>query len=272
VSEDPFLLAVDVGNTSTSGAVFRGMEMLKRERRDTSELRRRSDWVSWLSALRQEMTLPGRIIVATVVPELRASLFKASEGLFSASPHFLSHESPLGIEVAYRDPSQVGADRLANGVQAFESMGGPSVIVDFGTATTMDLISKEGRYEGGIIMPGIHMSLESLHANTALLPAVDFEVPEELLGRDTVASILAGAYYGVAAAIDGLLDRLADRLGEKPAVVATGGLAAVVKEESKWIDAVDQDLTLKGLCRVGLRVARGEENRRRERVGGGRDG
>jgi len=259
VVEDPLLLCVDVGNTSVSAAVFRGMELVRRTHRKTSMLKRGTDWISWLSELRDQDPIPSHIVVATVVPDLRPSIFKASEGLFEEAPHFLTHASPLGIQVAYRDPSQVGADRLANAVHAFENLGGPSVVVDFGTANTLDLISREGRYEGGIIMPGIHMSLESLHTHTALLPAVDFEAPAELIGKDTVSSILSGAYYGVAASIDGLLDRLTDCLGERPRVIGTGGLAEMVRRESRWIEIVDQDITLKGLCRVGLRVWYGKK-------------
>lgn len=247
-------LCIDVGNTSVSAALFRTLEVVTRGRHPSQELTAAWQWGSYLGSLMETGLLPDKVMVATVVPALKGPILDACESMGLPVPHFLSDQSPLGIEIAYRYPSQVGADRLANSVAVYERYGGPCVVVDFGTATTFDVVSEQGRYEGGIILPGIHMSLESLHAKTALLPAVDFDVPTELVGKDTVASILSGVYFGAAAQIDGLLDRLAEYFGKPPHVIGTGGLATIVKAESRWLHEVDLDITLEGLCRVGRRL------------------
>jgi type III pantothenate kinase len=151
------------------------------------------------------------------------------------------------MPVNYDNPAEVGADRVVNGVAAFEKYGGPCIVVDFGTATTFDAVSKKGEYMGGVIAPGIGISAQALFEHTARLPRVDIRKPSKIIGSNTVASIQSGLFFGYLGLVDGILERLLEQLGTDTNVVATGGLAKMIGEHSKYIKTVDDLLTLDGL-------------------------
>ena len=153
----------------------------------------------------------------------------------------------LGLTIKYDNPKEVGADRVVNGVAAYYLYGGPAIVVDLGTAITFDVISGEAEYLGGLIYPGIGISLSGLFAKTALLPQVNFEQPSKLIGTNTVGSIQSGLYYGTMGMVDGLLERLCAELGAAPQIIATGGQASMIQAGSRLVEHLDEDLTLKGL-------------------------
>jgi type III pantothenate kinase len=174
-------------------------------------------------------------------------LEEMSRKYFKLDPVFLGPGTRTGIAIHYDNPQEVGADRIANSVAAFEKYGGPCVIVDFGTAITFDVISEKGDYLGGIIAPGIGISAEALFERAARLPRVEVREPARVIGANTVGSMQSGLFYGSVGLMDGILDRLAAELGRKMKVVATGGQAPLVATASKYKPPVDSSLTLEGL-------------------------
>lgn len=187
------------------------------------------------------------IIVSSVVPSMDSTLREVCELYFHTKPLFVEPGVKTGMPVHYENPQEVGADRIVNGVAAFEKYGGPCVVVDFGTATTFDAVSAKGEYLGGVIAPGIGISAQALFEHTARLPLVDIRQPAKVIGTNTVASIQSGLFFGYLGLVDGLLERLLQELGPKTNVVATGGLARLIGDHSKYIKTVDELLTLDGL-------------------------
>src|SRR3954465_1210625 len=187
------------------------------------------------------------IVISSVVPPLDSTLREVCERYFHTQPLFIEPGVKTGMPVQYDNPAEVGADRIVNGVAAFEKFGGPCVVVDFGTATTFDAISRKGEYMGGVIAPGIGISADALFDRTAPLPRVDIRKPERVIGTNTVGSIQTGLYYGYLGLVDGILERLLAELGKEAKVVATGGLAPLLAEGSRFITSVDENLTLDGL-------------------------
>jgi type III pantothenate kinase len=189
----------------------------------------------------------GGIIISSVVPPLDSTLRQVCETYFHTKPLFVEPGVKTGMPVLYENPAEVGADRIVNGVAAFEKYGGPCVAVDFGTATTFDCISSKGEYMGGVISPGIGISADALFENTARLPRVDIRKPSRVVGTTTVGSLQSGLYYGYLGLVDGILERLLDEMGEETKVIATGGLASLIGTGSRFIKHVDDLLTLEGL-------------------------
>ncbi len=187
------------------------------------------------------------IIISSVVPPMDSGLREVCERYFHTKPLFVEPGIKTGMPVQYENPAEVGADRVVNGVAAFEKYGGPCVVVDFGTATTFDAISAKGEYLGGVITPGIGISADALFERTARLPRVDIRKPPRVIGTNTVGSIQSGLYYGYLGLVDSILERVIAELGPNTKVVATGGLAPLIGEGSKYINAVDDLLTLEGL-------------------------
>jgi type III pantothenate kinase len=187
------------------------------------------------------------IIISSVVPPVDSVLREVCERYFHSKPLFVEPGVKTGMPVLYENPSEVGADRIVNGVAAYEKYGGPCIIVDFGTATTFDAVSAKGEYLGGVITPGIDISADALFSRTARLPRVDIRKPARIIGTTTVGSIQSGLYYGYLGMIDSILERMLEELGPQTKVVATGGLAPLFGEASKHISAVDDLLTLEGL-------------------------
>ncbi len=187
------------------------------------------------------------IVISSVVPPLDSTLRQVCERYFHLKPLFIEPGVKTGMPVQYENPAEVGADRIVNGVAAFEKYGGPCIVVDFGTATTFDCVSAKGEYMGGVICPGIGISADALFQRTARLPRVDIRRPNRVVGTTTVGSLQSGLYYGYLGLVDGILEQLFTEMGGDTKVVATGGLAALIGTASKFIKVVDDHLTLEGL-------------------------
>lgn len=245
------LLALDVGNTNITIGAFSGDRLIGRWRLRTI---REQTVDEWGILLRNIFSLNGLqldavngIIISSVVPVIDNILGEMVLKYFGAEALFVTPESDLGIPVLYDNPQQVGADRVVNGVAAWRLYGGPAVVVDLGTAITFDVVSRQGEYMGGVICAGIGMAISGLFSKTALLPMVSFQAPEKLIGTNTMGSIQSGLYYGSLGMIDGILERLVAELGPDTHLIATGGHAALIREGSRLIQHVDEDLTLTGL-------------------------
>ena len=187
------------------------------------------------------------IVISSVVPPLDSTLREVCERYFNTKPLFIEPGVKTGMPVQYDNPAEVGADRIVNGVAAFEKHGGPCIIVDFGTATTFDCVSSKGEYLGGVICPGVGISAEALFERTSRLPRVDIRKPARIIGTNTVGSLQSGLYYGYLGLVDGILEKLLGELGKDTKVLATGGLAPLIGPNSKYIKHVDEFLTLEGL-------------------------
>src|SRR6202049_2745407 len=187
------------------------------------------------------------IIISSVVPPLDSTLRQVCEKYFGVKPLFIEPGVKTGMPVHYDNPAEVGADRIVNSVAAFEKHGGPCVVVDFGTATTFDCVSRKGEYLGGVISPGIGISADALFERTARLPRVDIRKPARVIGSNTVGSLQSGLYYGYLGLVDGILELLLAELGQETRVIATGGLGPMIGTGSKYIKHVDEFLTLEGL-------------------------
>lgn len=201
------------------------------------------------------------IVISSVVPPMDTTLREVCERYFHLKPLFIEPGIKTGMPVHYDNPAEVGADRIVNGVAAFEKYGGPCVVVDFGTATTFDAVSKKGEYLGGVICPGIGISAQALFEHTARLPLVDIRQPSKVIGTNTVGSIQSGLFFGYLGLVDGILERLLQQLGAETKVVSTGGLAKLIGDHSKYIKTVDDLLTLDGLRIIWDRNATGQKQK-----------
>jgi type III pantothenate kinase len=245
------LLAVDVGNTQTHLGAFAGDRLVEHWRFATV---RQSTADELGAALRSLLALRGvtfedidASIVSSTVPQLRPEWTEMAH-------RYLGHDMPVvgpglrtGMPIRYDNPREIGPDRLVNAVAGFAKNGGPCVVVDFGTAVTHDVVSAEGEYLGGVIFPGVEISLEALAERAAALPTIDLVEPRSVIGKSTVDAIRSGMIFGYAAMVDGILARLREQLGANTHTIATGGLASIVVPFCDLIDEVDDLLTLQGL-------------------------
>src|SRR2546427_5480981 len=245
------LFTIDVGNTNTVLGVFRGEELVANWRLTTA----REQTVDEYGVLTRNLfTLAGLdrdaitgVIISSVVPPVNWTLAEMSRVYFGKKALFVELGVKTGMAVLVDNPSEVGADRIVNGVAAFHKYAGPCIVVDFGTAITFDAISAKGEYLGGVIAPGLGVSSEALFARAARLPRVEIKDPGKVIGTNTVTHMQAGLYYGAVDMVDGMLARMKRELGEDAKVVATGGHANLVSKGSKQTPHTDEFLTLKGL-------------------------
>jgi type III pantothenate kinase len=240
------LLVVDVGNTNVVLGLYRGEELISSWRLATARERTSDEYGILARQLIGTTVLEGAV-VASVVPPLNFSVASMIRKYFDIDPIFVEPGVKTGIAIHVDNPQEVGADRIVNCVAAHATYGGPSIIVDFGTATTFDVVTAGAEYVGGVIAPGLNISAEALFARAARLPRVDIRRPPTVIGTNTVVNMQSGIYYGYIGLVDGILARMKQEVSGVRHVVATGGLAALLAEESEHIDAVDEDLTLKGL-------------------------
>lgn len=245
------LLVVDVGNTQTHLGTFEGDVLVEQWRFATV----RSSTADELgAALRNLLALRGRTfddihasIVSSTVPQLRPEWQAMTARYLGQEMAVVGPGLRTGMPIRYDNPREIGPDRLVNAVAGYEKVGGPCVIVDFGTAVTHDIVSSDGEYLGGVIFPGVEISLEALSERAAALPRIDLVEPRTLIGKSTVDAIRSGVLFGFAAMVDGIVARLRDHLGVDTKTLATGGLAPLVVPYCDAIDAVDDQLTLTGL-------------------------
>lgn len=253
------LLAIDIGNTHIVLGLYQGEKLLSHWRISSSIPRTEDEYWVLIKTLCQGWDLDVKaikgVIISSVVPNLATIFDKISREFLDIDPVVVDHTLDLGIKILYKDPGAVGADRICNAVAGFEKYGGPLIIVDFGTATTLDVISAKGEYLGGIIAPGVETSASELFKRAAKLPRVELKFPGELIGRDTESAMQSGIMYGAVEQVDGLVGRIKQEIGQAE-VVATGGLASLVVEKSKTIDKVEPFLTLEGLKIIYNRVER----------------
>jgi type III pantothenate kinase len=263
------LLAVDVGNTNTVLGLYRldaapattspGASHKKSERPDLA--------AHWRIATHRAQTVDeygvffvnlfemhgmspkqvSHIIISSVVPPLDSTLRQVCETYFNVQPLFVEPGIKTGMQVLVDNPTELGADRLADCIAAVERYGGPCIVVDFGTATKFEVISERGEYLGGAIAPGLGLSADALFSRAARLSRVDIKRPAKVIGTNTVGHLQSGLYYGYIGLVDGILERIFAELGQKPRVIATGGLARMVAADSHYITEIDDFLTLDGL-------------------------
>ena len=248
------LLAIDSGNTNTVFAVFDRENLVSQWRAATEADRTADEYAVWLSQLMGlESLAAGDIegaIIATVVPQTLFNLRLLCRRYYECEPMVVGEGISLGIEVRIDRPDQVGADRLVNAVAAHATYGAALIVVDFGTATTFDIVDAEGNYAGGVIAPGVNLSLEALHQAAAQLPRIAVEKTASVIGGATVPAMQSGVYWGYVGLIEGLVARIRDEFGAAMRVVATGGLAPLFATGTEVIDDVDADLTVRGLREI----------------------
>jgi type III pantothenate kinase len=245
------LLAIDVGNTHTVLGLYEGEELVRHFRIESVKGRTSDEFHVMLSNLMDLAGLDPKdvdaSILASVVPSLTETMVRAVRVAFGHEIIVVGPGVKTGMPILYEIPREVGADRIVNAVAAYERVHGGVIVVDFGTATTFDCISHRGEYLGGAIAPGIQVSAEALFSRAAKLPRAELSKPPRVLGRNTVHSMQSGIIYGYVELVDGLVERLAKEMGYPCTTLATGGLASLIRSESRTIDEVIDTLTLEGL-------------------------
>ena len=245
------LLCIDCGNTNTVFSIWDGKEFLSTWRIETNHKRTADEYFVWLSTL---MTLKGikatisEVIISSTVPRVVFNLRVLSNRYFDCRPRVVGKpECKLPVSPRVDFGTTVGPDRLVNTVAGFDRYGGDIIVVDFGTATTFDVVDTDGAYIGGVIAPGVNLSLEALHASAAALPHVDVTMPEKAIGTNTVACIQSGVFWGYIGLVEGIVRQIRMERDRPMKVIATGGLAELFSQGFDLFDSVDYDLTMHGL-------------------------
>jgi type III pantothenate kinase len=252
------LLAIDVGNTNTVLGLYRldgeKPELAANWRVTTHRTQTTDEYgVLFVNLFQRNNLAPSQvthIIISSVVPPVEATLREVCESYFHIEPMFVEPGIKTGMPVLQDNPADLGADRLVNAIAAFQRFGGPCIIVDFGTATTFDVVSVRGEYIGGAIAPGLGISADALFSRAARLGRIDIKRPAKAIGNNSLTHLQSGLYFGYVGLVDGILERMVAELGEKPRIVATGGLARQISEDSRFISEIDDMLTLNGLLIV----------------------
>lgn len=236
------LLAIDIGNTLTKFGVFENETLFKRIAFPTV----RTQTADEIHAQTLIESIDG-IVISSVVPELKNSYREFAEKFFNLKPICVESASDFGLKIKYNPPEKVGVDRIVAAFAASEKYGKPCIVCDFGTATTIDAVNSKNEFLGGTISPGVETLSEALFLKTSQLPRVAIEKPESVFGDSTVKSIQAGIYFGYVGLTDGIIERMIEELYEPAKVVATGGFADLIRQDSQRIEIVDRDLILEGL-------------------------
>ena len=245
------ILTLDIGNTNIKTALFDGPEMVKYWRLSTNIQNSSDEYGITLVNLFQhagiETDKVEGIIISSVVPTINFTIEHMCQNYFDQTPTFVVPGVKTGINIKYENPRELGSDRIANAVAAYEEYGAPTIFIDFGTATTFGVIDEGGAFLGGCICPGIKLASEALVSGTAKLPRFELTRPERVIGRTTLTNLQSGMYYGYVGLVRNIVRNIKQELGREATVVATGGMAVMVAEDSKVIDKLDGLLTLKGL-------------------------
>ena len=260
------LLAIDIGNTNTKIAIFRGKKIFRIWRLVTKKactIKQEQKLLKrFLFQNKSSQSRIDEIIICSVVPKLTSVFEQALFLLFKKRPLILGKNIFVPIKNLYKKPKQVGQDRLVNAVAAVSKYGGPVIVVDFGTAVTFDVISKTGSYLGGVIVPGMEVSLRALIECADLLPKIKLGKPSTVLGRDTVSSMKSGIIFGYSFLVEGILQQLRKKLKKRFKVVATGGAAGLMFRYCKSIQKIDENLTLEGLMLAYERMKIGKKQQK----------
>jgi type III pantothenate kinase len=245
------LLALDAGNSNITIGAFEGRDLICQWRLRTVHEQTADEWGILLRNLFSPVGLDigkvSGIIICSVVPPIDSTLASMTRRYFNTEAMFVGPRTDIGLKILYDNPTEVGADRLVNGVAGFYKYGGPCVVVDMGTTINFDVISAHGEYLGGAIAVGIKIAIDALFTKTARLPLVDFRPPKDVVGTNTVASMQSGLYFGAVGMIDGILERIIEKLGPETRLVATGGQAHLIVPGSRYLKIVDESITLEGL-------------------------
>ena len=255
------LLAIDIGNTHTVFGIWDGLAWAETWRRSTSVDATEDELASWFSALRDFRKLSEPItdiVCASVVPAANAAISLFAKKWLCLPVRYLISGDSVGLTVTYQPPSAVGADRLANALGALARWSPPIVVVDFGTATTFDVIDEKGHYVGGAILPGVILSSQALFSRAAKLPSVEFTAPEHAIGRTTPQSLQAGIMFGYAGAVDALAARISAELPTPPKIISTGGLGGLFVGLCSRLESYEPTLTLDGLVVASSRLCYAE--------------
>jgi len=251
------LLAIEQGNTNTLFAVHDGTEWVAQWRTATEASRTADEYAVWLSQL---LTMRGLsisqldgCIISSVVPQSIFNLRNLSRRYLSVEPLVIGENAELGMTARITKPSEAGADRLVNAIGAHLVYPGDLIIIDSGTATTFDVVAADGAFEGGVIAPGINLSLQALHEAAAMLPRIAIQRPEKVIGKDTVSNMQSGVFWGYVALIEGLVARIKAEWGKPMTVIGTGGVASLFEGATDSIDRFDPDLTIRGLLEIWRR-------------------
>lgn len=251
------LLAIEQGNTNTLFAVHDGENWIAQWRTATQSTRTGDEYAVWLyqllamAGLRFDML--DACIISSVVPQSLFNLRNLSRRYLHTEPLVVGENAVLGVEVRIEKPNEAGADRLVNALGGFIAYGGPLIIVDSGTATTFDVVGSDGAFEGGVISPGINLSMQALHTAAAKLPRIAIARPDRVVGKDTVGAMQSGIFWGYVGLIEGLITRIKAEYEHPMTVVATGGVASLFEGATNAIDHFDPDLTLRGLLEIWRR-------------------
>ena len=245
------LLALDAGNSNITIGAFDGRKLVADWRLRTVHEQTADEWGILLHNLfgpaGLDIETVDGMIICSVVPPIDSTLAFMAKRYFHTEPMFVGARTNLGLTIKYDNPYEVGADRLVNGVAGFYKYGGPCIVADLGTTINFDVISKDAEYLGGAIAVGPGIALQALFSRTARLPLVDFRQPRDVVGTNTVESIRSGLYYGTIGMIDGILERIIEKMGPDTKTIATGGQAPLIAAGSRFIKTVDEHLTLEGL-------------------------
>jgi type III pantothenate kinase len=248
------LLAIEQGNTNTLFAIHDGRDWVAQWRASTESSRTADEYAVWLMQLVQLQGLGldafKACIISSVVPQSIFNLRNLSRRYLKVEPLVIGDNAELGIEVRIEKPSEAGADRLVNAIGGFMSYGGPLIIIDSGTATTFDVVGADGAFEGGVISPGVNLSMQALHTAAAKLPRVAIQRPERIIGKDTVEAMQAGVFWGYIGLIEGLISRIKQDYGHPMKVIATGGIVSLFEGATDAIDVFDGDLTIRGMLEI----------------------
>lgn len=245
------IFVFDVGNTNTVLGVYSGEELIHHWRVETHRNRTEDEYGMVIKSLFDHVNLKfsdiDGIIISSVVPPIMFALERMCQKYFHIKPLVVGPGVKTGLNIKYENPREVGADRIVNAVGAIDEYGSPLIIVDFGTATTYCYISEDKEYLGGAIAPGIGISTEALYTRAAKLPRIEIVRPDGVIGKNTVSAMQSGILYGYVGQVEGIVNRMKAESKKPPTVIATGGLASLISEESTVIDIIDPFLTLKGL-------------------------